>query len=93
MTTYEITAHSTTVGVIRDYLGLVCLPDQTFRMTRDEMAAALRRSNRIGVTPVDMVRYFQSSSTNRIREVPARRGECDPPQRYGPYIPRAKALP
>jgi hypothetical protein len=77
---------------MRDYLGLVCVPGQTFRMTADEIRATLQRFNRY-VTHLDIVRYFQSVGPHLIREVPARRGECDPPQRYGPYIPRAKALP
>lgn len=87
---YRLIANVDTQSILRDYFGLTMALGSAVEF--DELALdAARNNTRSGryATLADIIAYL----TPRGGCVQLSRKPGDPPQRYGPYKPIAKALP
>ena len=62
--------------------------------THEQLEDATRRLNPQTPTMVnDLLAYLRNYHSGVLEEIYVPRGPTEPPPRYGPYKPRAKALP
>jgi hypothetical protein len=87
MKRYRITCVLDVRYTIEEYLGWQMLVGESRQTTDDEIERLLRQRGR-SVTARALLNYLEGYHAVAEGRLPG-----DPPQRYGPYVPRAKALP